>query len=81
MAHDPELGRVHADVARPRRTPATMSRRVPRSEARLSTDGARPRSVSGAPATMPHDARCSSSRNSGRSGEPVVTEATPGVQT
>ena len=44
----------------PSRTPAMMSRVVPRSNARLSTDGATPVSVSGAAATMPHDARCSS---------------------
>ena len=44
----------------PSRTPVMMSRVVPRSNARFSTDGARPRSVFGAAATMPHDARCSS---------------------
>ena len=44
----------------PSRTPAMMSSVVPRSNARLSTDGAMPFSVSGAAATMPHEARCSS---------------------
>ncbi len=44
----------------PSRTLDTMSSAVPRSKAKFSTDGARPRWVSGAPATMPHDARCSS---------------------
>ena len=44
----------------PSRTPAMMSSVVPRSNARFSTDGATPFSVSGAAATMPHDARCSS---------------------
>lgn len=43
----------------PRRTPATMSRATPRSKARFRTDGASPRSLSGAAATMPHDAKCS----------------------
>src|SRR6185312_17309023 len=44
----------------PNRTPAMMSKVVPRSKARLSTDGATLFSVFGAAATMPHDARCSS---------------------
>ncbi|CAG7243633.1 hypothetical protein PICSAR26_02991 [Mycobacterium avium subsp. paratuberculosis] len=44
----------------PNRTPDTISRAVPRSKAKFSTDGANPRWVSGAAATMPHDARCSS---------------------
>ena len=44
----------------PSRTPVMMSSVVPRSKARFSTEGAGPRSVLGAAATMPHDARCCS---------------------
>ena len=42
----------------PRRTPVMMSSTVPRSVASPRCEGTGPRSVSGAAATMPQDAKC-----------------------
>ncbi len=62
---------MHADFARAQSHTGSDVQRSTHIEGKVSTDGATPRSVSGAAATMPQDARCSSNPDTGRRNEPV----------
>ena len=60
VADDAELGRVHADLSRAQSHPGDDVQRGAQVERQIEHRRRQPFSVSGAAATMPHDARCSS---------------------